>query len=103
MTASAEPTQRPPLPPSEDELAQAEARPPWRKVAFLAAFMAILLAIGYLSPLREHLGKVRELSESIRGLGWLGPLVITSSVAVLVAVGFPRLAFCVLAGMAFGF
>jgi uncharacterized membrane protein YdjX (TVP38/TMEM64 family) len=59
--------------------------------------------VVYLSPLREYLSRMQELSQSIRDFGPLAPLVLTLSVAVLVAVGFPRLLFCVLAGMALGF
>ena len=84
-------------------LSQASAKPPWRKILLLGLVIAAVLALVYLSPLREHLGKARELSESIRELGWIAPVVLCVSVAILVAVGFPRLAFCVIAGMALGF
>jgi uncharacterized membrane protein YdjX (TVP38/TMEM64 family) len=77
--------------------------PPWRGIVLLALVVAALLAIVYLSPLREYLGKARELSENIRSLGLFGPAALVVGVAVLVALGFPRLAFCVIAGMAFGF
>lgn len=88
---------------AQDVLHAAEAKPPWRRIVFLAILVAAFLAVVYLSPLRQYLGKVQELSQSIRGLGFLAPLVLTGCIAVLVAVGFPRLAFCVLAGMALGF
>jgi uncharacterized membrane protein YdjX (TVP38/TMEM64 family) len=76
---------------------------PWRKIILLGVAVAGLLAVVYFSPLRSYLGRVREVSDSIRGLGLLGPLVLCGSVAVLVAVGFPRLLFCVIAGTALGF
>jgi uncharacterized membrane protein YdjX (TVP38/TMEM64 family) len=79
------------------------AKLPWRNILWLALAAAILLAVVYLSPVRQYLGRLQELSSFIRGFGWRGPLVFTVSVALLVAVGFPRLFFCVLAGMAFGF
>ena len=63
----------------------------------------ILFALIYLSPLRHYLGQVRELNDQLRNLGWWGPFVFTLSVGILVAFGLPRLFFCVLAGMAFGF
>ncbi len=78
-------------------------KPAWRKVAVLAAIVALALAAVYLSPLRDYVGKVREVSAYVRGLGYLGPLVFTCGVAVSVACGVPRLPFCVIAGMAFGF
>ncbi|MGA2660423.1 MAG: hypothetical protein ABSH34_23230 [Verrucomicrobiota bacterium] len=62
-----------------------------------------MLALVYLSPLRAWLGRLREISDQIRGLGVLAPLVVMVSIAVLVAVGFPRLVLCAIAGMALGF
>jgi uncharacterized membrane protein YdjX (TVP38/TMEM64 family) len=93
--------------PRPPELLEAEpesaADLPWRKILLLALAAGLLLAVVYFSPLRHYLGHLREVSDSIRGLGVLAPLVLTLSVAVLVAVGFPRLLFCVIAGMALGF
>ncbi len=89
--------------PVPDELAQAEARRPWRKIVVLGIIAGVLLGIVYLSPLREYLGRVRELSLSIRSFGLLAPVVLTLAIAVLVGLGFPRLPLCVLAGMALGF
>lgn len=103
MSADAQPLREPPAPSAEDAVVQAEARPLWHKIALLAVVVGVLLAIVYLSPLRAYLGHVRELSQSIRSLGLLAPLVLTGSVAVLVAVGFPRLVFCFISGMTFGF
>ena len=82
---------------------EAEARPPWTKILLLAAVVGALLAVVYLSPLRDYLGRAREISEHVRALGMLAPLVLTISVAALVAIGFPRLVLCVIAGMALGF
>jgi uncharacterized membrane protein YdjX (TVP38/TMEM64 family) len=86
-----------------DFAAAAEARPPWRRIAALALLVAVLLGVVYLSPLRSYLGRVRELSDAIRGLGMLAPVVLTLSVALLVALGVPRLLLCVVSGMALGF
>ncbi len=103
MSVDAQSLPDPPVPSAENPVAQAEARPPWRKIAFLALVVAVLLAIVYLSPLRSYLSHARELSDSIHALGLLAPVVFTGSVALLVAFGFPRLLFCFIAGMAFGF
>ncbi len=103
MTALPEPMDNPRPPAAEEAAGEAAAKPPWRKVVWMAAIVAGLLALVYLSPLRHYLGHLRELSDSIKGLGLLGPLVLTCSVAMLVAVGLPRLLFCVIAGMALGF
>ena len=73
------------------------------KVILLAVIVAILLVIVYFSPLRQYRDHLRELSQRIRSFGPLAPWVLTAGVAVLVALGFPRLFFCILAGMALGF
>lgn len=101
MTAGAEPIDEKP---TTDKVApQGEVKPAWRGMLLLVLMVGILLALVYLSPLREYMGRAHELSEKIRNLGWRGPLVFTAGVAVLVGVGLPRLFFCVLAGMAMGF
>jgi uncharacterized membrane protein YdjX (TVP38/TMEM64 family) len=77
--------------------------PPWRRAILLCLVAAGLLAAVYFSPLREYLGHLQEVSQQIRAFGLWAPVVLTCGIAVLVAVGFPRLLFCVLAGMALGF
>jgi len=91
----------PSLPPAAGP--EAEAKPPWRRLLFLGIVLLALLALVYLTPLRAYLSRVREVSDSVRGLGALAPVVWTFGVAVLVAIGFPRLLLCVIAGMALGF
>lgn len=81
----------------------AEVKPPWRKMGVLALVVIGLLAVVYLSPLREWLGRLKEVSEWVKGLGFWAPLIFTLTVAVLVSAGVPRLIFCFLAGMTFGF
>jgi uncharacterized membrane protein YdjX (TVP38/TMEM64 family) len=75
----------------------------WVKLVVLAAAMGVLLTVVYFSPLRDYLNRLREVSQQIRGFGALAPLVVMGGVALLVAIGFPRLIFCLLAGMALGF
>lgn len=87
----------------EEEVAEASPKPSWQKIILLALGAGALLSIVYFSPLRHYLGHWQEVSQDIRNFGPLAPLVLTVSVAVLVAVGFPRLLFCVIAGMALGF
>jgi uncharacterized membrane protein YdjX (TVP38/TMEM64 family) len=98
-----EPVREQPATSPMDGAGRVETRPSWWKVLTLALVVCGLLAIVYFSPLRAYLGRLRDVSEQIRGLGWLGPLVTVLGVGLLVAVGFPRLLFCVIAGMAFGF
>jgi uncharacterized membrane protein YdjX (TVP38/TMEM64 family) len=78
-------------------------RPSWAKILVFAAGVGVLLTIVYLSPLRHYLGHLREISQQVRSFGAWAPLILMGSVALLVAVGFPRLLFCLIAGMALGF
>jgi uncharacterized membrane protein YdjX (TVP38/TMEM64 family) len=103
MTAEAEPICPRPGPAAEAEGDPATARVHWRNLLLLALGAGVLLTVVYLSPLRHLLTHWQEMSQYIRGFGILAPLVLTVTVAVLVSVGFPRLLFCVIAGMALGF
>lgn len=103
MTAETQPSDAPCPQAAASAESEMEAKPAWRNIALLALGAGLLLAVVYLSPLRHYHGRLREVSEYLRSLGLLAPLVLTGSVAVLVAVGFPRLLFCVIAGMALGF
>lgn len=103
MSAGTEPTdQQPPAIP-DASAGEMEARQSWRNILWLAGGVAVLLAIVYLTPLRHYLGHLREVSQYVRSLGVLGPLLFTLAVAFLAPVGAPRWAICWIAGMAFGF
>lgn len=103
MAAGPKSADAPPSPVPGNPGAEQEIKPPWRKILFLAIIVAAALAIAYLSPLREYLGRWQEVSQQVRRLGWLAPLVLTPAIAILVSLGFPRLLFCVIAGMSLGF
>lgn len=103
MTVETKPAQEKPPSPPEMDPPQVEAGPSWKKIALLAIGAGLLLTVIYFSPLRAYLGHWHDVSQKIRSFGALAPLVLTIGVAVLVAVGFPRLVFCVIAGMALGF
>jgi uncharacterized membrane protein YdjX (TVP38/TMEM64 family) len=79
------------------------AKPSWRKPAIFIGGVLVLLAVMSLSPLRQYLSRWSEVSNQIQRMGWWAPAGYTCGVAVLVAVGLPRLLFCVIGGMAFGF
>ncbi len=103
MTSDAEPIQTGPEGPASAADGQTRLGPPWPRILLLGVCVAVLLGIVYLSPLRQYLGHLREISTQIRSMGWLGPVTLACGIALLVAVGFPRLLFCVIAGMALGF
>jgi len=79
---------------------EAAVKPPLLKALVLASVMGLLLIVVYFSPLRDYLGRFREVSDRIKSMDLLAPFVLTLGVALLVAAGFPRLLFCVIAGMA---
>jgi uncharacterized membrane protein YdjX (TVP38/TMEM64 family) len=103
MAAGTKPVEEKQLSMPEESLGESEIRPSWRKILLLALGVSVLLIIVYLSPLRQYLGHLREVSERVRSFGALAPLVLMVGVAVLVGFGFPRLLFCVIAGIALGF
>src|SRR5579872_3878886 len=79
------------------------SRPSWKLLTLLLIGAGVFFTILYCSPLRPYLNRWQEVSDRIRGYGAMAPLVVVAGVAVLVALGFPRLLFCVIAGMALGF
>lgn len=104
MSAGAEPaTEAKPQPAAAD--GGAWTNPRWPRMVVLAAIVGAVLVLVYLPPLRAALGlgRLREISGQIRGLGVLGPLVVMLGVAVLAALGWSRLVLCSIAGMALGF
>ena len=56
-----------------------------------------------LPQFREQFGRIHEISSYLVSMGWAAPLIFIPAVAVLVAVGVPRLLLCPIGGMAFGF
>lgn len=91
---------------SPDEGAPAHAAAGFRgvwKIALLLAAVLIALTVVYVTPLKELMSKPAEASARLRQMGWMAPAAFTLVVAVLVAVGVPRLLLCLIGGMAFGF
>ena len=52
---------------------------------------------------REYLGNIQNIKFWLLSLGWVGPAVWIGIVFLLVAAGTPRLLFCPIGGLAFGF
>ncbi len=73
------------------------------KPLIVFAALAIAFLVVSLTPLKEHLQNVRAIKEQLRALGWMGPVVFMAGVYVLIVLGIPRLVFCPIGGMAFGF
>jgi uncharacterized membrane protein YdjX (TVP38/TMEM64 family) len=67
------------------------------------AVVAAAFALVYFTPARKYLGNIQSIKYWLLSLGWVGPTVWMGIVCVLVAAGMPRLLFCPIGGMAFGF
>lgn len=74
----------------------------WKPLIMLAV-VATAFASVYFTPVREYLSNIHNVKYQLVSLGWVGPAVWMGIVFVLVASGMPRLLFCPMGGLAFGF
>ena len=74
----------------------------WKPLIMLAV-VAAAFALVYFTPARNYLGNIQIVKSWLLSLGWVGPAVWMGVVFVLVAAGMPRLLFCPVGGLAFGF
>ncbi len=88
----------------------AQIRAPKSKMTFFAwkplimlALVAAAFALVYFTPARGYFGNIQVVKFWLLSLGWVGPAVWMGIVFVLVAAGMPRLLFCPIGGLAFGF
>jgi uncharacterized membrane protein YdjX (TVP38/TMEM64 family) len=75
---------------------------PWKPLIMLAV-MAAAFALIYFTPARSYLANIQVVKLWLLSLGWVGPAAWMGIVFVLVATGMPRLLFCPIGGLAFGF
>jgi uncharacterized membrane protein YdjX (TVP38/TMEM64 family) len=75
---------------------------PW-KLLIMLAVVAAAFALVYFTPARKYLGDIQSVKYWLLSLGWMGPAAWMGIVFVLVAGGIPRLLFCPIGGLAFGF
>ncbi len=73
------------------------------KLFILAAVAAASLLFIHFTGIKEYLGNIHKIKEQLDNFGIWAPLMFAAVVAPLVALGAPRLLFCALGGMAFGF
>ena len=92
-----------PLGPPDDNGRRKPALHPVVKGVILLALLSAALAVVYFTPLKQFLTEGRHISERLQSAGWAAPAIFVVSVALLVAVGCPRLLLCPIGGMAFGF
>ena len=73
------------------------------KPLLMLAVVAAAFALAYFTPARKYFGNIQSVKFWLLSLGWLGPAAWMGIVFVLVAAGMPRLLFCPIGGLAFGF
>jgi uncharacterized membrane protein YdjX (TVP38/TMEM64 family) len=83
-------------------LISSKATFPWKPMIMLAVVAAAFASV-YFTPARNYLGNVQTVKAWLLSLGWVGPAVWMGIVFVMVASGTPRLLFCPIGGLAFGF
>jgi uncharacterized membrane protein YdjX (TVP38/TMEM64 family) len=74
----------------------------WKPLIMLAV-LAAAFALVYFTPARKYLGNIQSVKYWLLSLGWVGPAAWMGIVFALVAAGMPRLLFCPIGGLAFGF
>ncbi len=91
-------------PPVELEMeAATSAGASGRKFLLMALVVALCMATVHLTPLKKYVTDVSAWKTAIQAAGILGPIVFLSVTTLLIAAGVPRLMFCLLGGMLFGF
>ena len=71
--------------------------------ALAFAFLVAALAVVYFSPLQGYLHEVRHIRTDLQQTGHWEPIIYMLAVFLLTSIGVPRLLFCVLGGILFGF
>ena len=74
----------------------------WKPLIILMALGAAF-TLTYFTPARKYLGNIQAIKYWLLSLGWVGPAAWMGIVFGLVAGGMPRLLFCPIGGLAFGF
>jgi len=74
----------------------------WKPLIMLV-LVAAAFAFVYFTPTRKYFGNIQGIKCWLLSLGWVGPTVWMGIVFALVAAGMPRLLFCPIGGLAFGF
>ena len=75
---------------------------PWKPLIMLV-LVAAAFAFVYFTPTRDYFSNIEGIKRWLLSLGWVGPAAWMGIVFALVAVGMPRLLFCPMGGLAFGF
>lgn len=103
-----DPEARPPLT-EEQELVELEtqaadsASSSGRRLFLAALLVVTCLAVIHLTPLHHMVMDGQQWKARIHGTGWKAQAIFFTASTLLIAAGLPRLFFCAVAGMLFGF
>lgn len=75
---------------------------PIKRTVALILLVLLLVGIGLHTPVQEYFSSVQENAQRIVEFGWKGHVIFLFGVTLLVLFGMPRLLFCMIGGMAFG-
>lgn len=74
-----------------------------RQVLLAVLLVAAFMALAHFTPLKAWIDDVKEWKKLVREFGWGAHVIFTAVCAGAVMTGLPRLAFCSVAGLIFGF
>jgi len=74
----------------------------WKPLIMLAVVAAAFASV-YFTPARKYFHDIQNVKYWLLSMGWMGPAAWMVIVFALVAAGMPRLLFCPVGGLAFGF
>jgi uncharacterized membrane protein YdjX (TVP38/TMEM64 family) len=69
----------------------------------MLAVVGAAFALVYFTSAKQYLRDIQGIKHGLLSLGWVGPAAWMGIVFILVAAGMPRLLFCPVGGLAFGF
>ena len=81
---------------------EGKKRFPVKRTIALVLFLFLLIGIGLHAPVKEYVSSVQESAQKIIEFGWKGHIIFLFGVTFLILMGMPRLLFCAIGGMAFG-
>ncbi|MBQ7589293.1 MAG: TVP38/TMEM64 family protein [Verrucomicrobia bacterium] len=81
---------------------EGKKRFPVKRTIALVLFLFLLIGLGLHAPVKEYVSSVQESAQKIIEFGWKGHIIFLFGVTLLILLGMPRLLFCAIGGMAFG-
>ena len=73
------------------------------KMGAVILFIAMCVCIVHFTPLKQYLSDLQSVRSVILATGYKAPLIFFAVAGVSIFIGAPRLPFCLLGGMLFGF